>query len=337
MKIYQNLAQLESLFDVYLFDAYGVFYDGNKFYPGAQEYMCHLVSGGKQVVILSNSSTTVENAQKSYEKKGLKPGKDYNYLVTSGQVCRETAVKHELPVPGNKFFMIGHKADALEGVNGYFQVNRPEEANFVFIAIPYLTSDEVARLPKSSDYLPARAAPDGSVLYWDSLKVEPFMPLIEKCVKLGLPAINANPDYLAQEKHLDREGTTFVLRNGSIAKYYARAGGNVYQFGKPYANVYDYTFSLLSKNNIHVKPDRTAMIGDTIRTDIKGAVNAAIAPVLCLETGVTAKELKAGSKLHDLLASENLADSNIYLIRSVAENEFFLSPEFGRKRSCDRS
>jgi len=318
MTIYQNLARLESLFDVYIFDAYGVFYDGNNFYPGVREYMRHLVASGKTVVILSNSAQPLEKAQKGYEKKGLQPKKDYNYLVTSGQVCREAAIKHELPFSGNKFFVIGQHPAALNGVEGYRQVSCPEDADFTYLAVPQLTSDEMAKLPKSPDYLPATAAPDGSVLYWDCLKIDPFLPLIEKCVKLGLPALNANPDYVAQEKHLDREGTTFVLRDGSIAKYYARAGGKVYQFGKPHSNVYDYTFSLLRQNNVDVNLGRTAMIGDTIRTDIKGAANAKISPVLCLETGVTANELKSGAKLEDILANENLADSNIYFIRSVA-------------------
>jgi predicted HAD superfamily phosphohydrolase YqeG len=34
------------------------------------------------------------------------------------------------------------------------------------------------------------------------------------------------------------------------------------------------------------------MIGDTLRTDIKGAKNAGIKAILCTETGVTANEVK---------------------------------------------
>ena len=60
------------------------------------------------------------------------------------------------------------------------------------------------------------------------------------------------------------------------------------------------------------------MIGDTLRTDIKGANNAGIKSVLCLETGITKNEIDNGTELEDLIKNEGVVVD--YLIKSVSGN-----------------
>lgn len=319
MKVYDNLSSLEKYFDIFIFDAYGVFYNGNTFYPGAREYMQKLVATGKTVVVLSNSSQKAISAATGYAQKGLLEGRDYHLFVTSGQVCYEDALNRHLPVSGNKYYLLGHKKEALSGSDFYRQVSTPDEADFVFISVPYLTPEEAEQAKIfQKDLLPAKADENGQILYYDSRIIDPFLPIVKQCVKQGLPAINANPDYLASEKHVGIEGVEYVVRNGLVAEYYRRVGGLVSEYGKPHQKVYDYVFNELKKREIVVNKTRAAMIGDTIRTDIKGAIKSGVAPVLCLETGVTAEEIKKGRNVRELLEQENVNCENIYLIRSVA-------------------
>jgi ribonucleotide monophosphatase NagD (HAD superfamily) len=308
------LAALEDRFDCFIFDAYGVFYDGARFYDGVLLYMAHLVESGKKVVVLSNSSQIAAENIESYRKKGLLPQVHYTHFVTSGQVCREDIEQGRLPFHGHRFFMIGQTARLFDGIDSYTRVLEPESADFVFITIPYMTHDEVeAYTDGRTDCLPAKADDKGNVLYWNSLSIRPFLPTIEHCVRLGLPAMSANPDFYASEKHLDRAGVTFVVRNGLVAEYYRRAGGQVLEYGKPHTSVYDYVF----KQTGQVDRTRTAMIGDTVRTDVLGAVQAGIAPVLCVETGVTADALAHGQTLDTLLEESKINENQLYYIRRV--------------------
>jgi ribonucleotide monophosphatase NagD (HAD superfamily) len=59
------------------------------------------------------------------------------------------------------------------------------------------------------------------------------------------------------------------------------------------------------------------MIGDTVRTDIKGGINAGIAPILCVETGVTAEAISGGQTVESLCAKENIDVKQVIQIKSV--------------------
>ena len=62
---------------------------------------------------------------------------------------------------------------------------------------------------------------------------------------------------------------------------------------------------------------KICMIGDTVRTDVKGAVNSGIVPVLCVETGVTALELSKGNTVKNLCENENIDVQQVIEINSV--------------------
>ena len=82
--IYNGLSDIADKFDLFLFDAYGVFWEGNGFYQNSRETMAELVRQGKQVVVISNTTMLQNDIVASYTKRGLLPERDYNYIITSG-------------------------------------------------------------------------------------------------------------------------------------------------------------------------------------------------------------------------------------------------------------
>ena len=69
MKIHEGFAEIADRFDVLLVDAYGVFWDGGRFFPGSLEVMEEAVKKGRQVCILSNTTSLSADSVRSYEKK----------------------------------------------------------------------------------------------------------------------------------------------------------------------------------------------------------------------------------------------------------------------------
>ena len=86
---------------------------------------------------------------------------------------------------------------------------------------------------------------------------------------------------------------------GSLAKWYEEHGGRVYWFGKPYQNIYDY-----AKKISQVSANRSAMVGDTIRTDILGGFHAGMKTVLILGYGITQDKLDEGLTLEQISDAE---------------------------------
>ena len=83
----KSLADVALSFDTFIFDAYGVFWEGNGFYAGSREMMRQLKDQGKQVIIVSNSSALGSDLRVSYAKRGLLED-NYSYLVSSGDLLQ---------------------------------------------------------------------------------------------------------------------------------------------------------------------------------------------------------------------------------------------------------
>ncbi|OPZ77567.1 MAG: dUMP phosphatase [Alphaproteobacteria bacterium ADurb.Bin438] len=108
-----------------------------------------------------------------------------------------------------------------------------------------------------------------------------LMPEIERIKKSELPLICPNPDYMAVE------GDKFVICQGLVSKTYEDMGGKVVYYGKPNADIFLKALENLKISN----KSKALMVGDTIRTDIKGANNANIAACLTLSKSVTENEM----------------------------------------------
>lgn len=263
-------------YDIFLVDAYGVFWDGSGFIPGTKATLQLLVQQNKIVIILSNTTQRASAAAKKYADHGLIKGEHYHHFVTSGEVAR-SALEKGLEFNGKrakKYYNFGTQNAALfEGLD-YISTSL-EEAEFIYIGIPqlYVTPEEKERTPYP--LYAGSAVQPGKISEWNSTDIGAFLPMLVPLVKSGLPVLNANPDLIAPEKcHISQEVHS-VIRQGSIAGQLASAGMQVHQFGKPDIEVYAYCKNLLNEiipSGIeHLK---TAMVGDSLNTDILGAYNA---------------------------------------------------------------
>lgn len=321
--IYNGLADITARFNTFIFDAYGVFWEGNGFYAGSREMMRQLMQQGKQVVIVSNSSALGSDLRVSYAKRGLAED-NYSYLVSSGDLLQYHLQKGDIsfkacPNP-LKYFVIGKPHSKAFNDTKYLQVEKIEDADFVYIGVPFVYADTVAKYPHlQKQFLPVRLDDSGKVCEWDTLSAEPFEQITDQVADMGLPVLNANPDFTAKEGHclVPNSDAVFVVRNGMIAQMLRDKGVEVLEFGKPHHNIYDFVFNILKNDGITIDKKRTCMIGDTVRTDIKGGINANITPILCIETGVTAEAINNGNTVGSLCAAENIDVKQIIQIKSV--------------------
>lgn len=107
------------------------------------------------------------------------------------------------------------------------------------------------------------------------------LEICQKIVNYGLPVLCANPDKEAFK------GKLILKTAGYFAKHIEALNGDVQYIGKPFMNIYEYAFSM---HQINTQNNRVLMIGDTIQTDVLGALNANIDSVLVL-SGVTKGDL----------------------------------------------
>src|SRR5262249_14851760 len=113
--------------------------------------------------------------------------------------------------------------------------------------------------------------------------VEKFDPLLEDAIGRELKMICANPD-LEVLMRGKRE-----ICAGALAVRYEALGGEVRYHGKPYPSVYTACFALLG----NPPKRRVCAIGDSLRTDIAGALGFGIDSIL-VTGGIHAEALGVG-------------------------------------------
>ena len=101
-----------------------------------------------------------------------------------------------------------------------------------------------------------------------------YWPLLEKARARNLPFVCANPDLV-----VDVGGRQYLCA-GAIADLYERMDGAVFWAGKPHANA--YAAARAAAEGLRGSPvplERIIAIGDSLRTDLKGAEAAGIAAI----------------------------------------------------------
>lgn len=322
--IYNGLCEIADKFSTFIFDAYGVFWEGNGFYAGSLELMADLVQQGKIVAVVSNSTALGETLRASYAKRGMIDGVHYNYLISSGDLLRQSLIAGNICFTQcknpQKYYVIGKPHSCAFIGTKYQQVENLQEADFVYVGVPFVYADTVAKYTHLHEqFLPVRLDENGKVCEWDTLSAEPFEQIVQQVADMGLPVLNANPDFTAKEGHclVPDSKAAFVVRNGLITQMLRDKGCEILEFGKPHANIYNFVFKRLTQDGIKIDKPKTCMIGDTVRTDVKGGLNAGIVPILCVETGVTAEAISGGQTVESLCLKENIDIEKIIQIKSV--------------------
>lgn len=284
--IYPDFNAIADRFDTLFVDAYGVFWGGTGPIPNSLETMAAQVQQGKRVCILSNTTMIEPESINNYTRKGLVQGVHYTDVITSGGALRHALMTDNIPFPGHRLYPLGHIRFKFDKNMPFRMVDTPEQADIVFFETPQLSSEEYSQHPEwQSICIPT--SPEKK--HYDILNISPFLPALKQLQAMGLPAISTNPDLIA------REGEHWIVRQGTCAEIYRSLGGQVVEYGKPYKNIYDYAFQKLG-----IKPSpRIAMIGDTFRTDIRGALDNGITPVWCIDNGVAKYEEDHGRSLEE--------------------------------------
>lgn len=258
-----NIVDIRDNFQVFVFDIFGVLWDGKKAIQGSLEVLENLKKSGKTVVLLSNGTLCGTQTELSYAKRGFIKGVHYDKVVTSGDLAYKTFCEDTRHIT---YCNLWKPNRDLFKDSSYKQVKHPETADFVYIGVPQLL--------KFGEWK-------------DSLTIKPFIPLLKKLQKMDKVLICANPDLYAFEKQLPEP----VVRQGSIAQYYEKIGGKVGYFGKPYGGIYE-----LALAEYDCPKEKMLMIGDTLRTDIAGGIEYGMKTALTL-TGITTYEMeKSGGK-----------------------------------------
>lgn len=241
-----NLGQIASDYDAYIVDLWGVLHNGQQAFPESVLALAELKLLKKKIVLLSNSPRRVESSKQRLTQLGILP-EFYDLLYTSGEDCFQAL---EMPSNewykklGSKYFHIGPDNDkSMTQELSRTNVDNLDDADFVLVT---------------------------GTNSWER-NLNAYIPLLEKARKKNLPMICANPDLTVVFEN------ELVICAGAIAQRYEEMGGDVRYHGKPYPDIYT---AILKK--IGIPNERILVIGDSLRTDIKGAVQMKIDTLLVL-------------------------------------------------------
>ncbi len=251
----ENILELKDKFEVFVFDIYGVVWDGKKLFDGVAETLEKLRKEGKKIILLSNSTASSFIFKEKYAERGLVHKVHYDDLVTSGDLAKLTFLEDNRPL---KFYQLFRRNEFLFEGTGYEELSEPADADFVYIGTPQMNGE-------------------------DYLTLEPFIDEIKKIKDLNKVMICANPDLKAHEQKYEQP----VIRQGSIALYYQELGGEVEYFGKPYPEIFDYAL----RKYPDIENNKILMVGDTLGTDILGGNSYGIKTALVL-TGISYEDMQ---------------------------------------------
>jgi HAD superfamily hydrolase (TIGR01459 family) len=114
---------------------------------------------------------------------------------------------------------------------------------------------------------------------------ENYRELLTSMRARDLVMICANPDLVVERGH------RLVYCAGALAELYHSLGGEVLYAGKPHRPIYDDALAKAAKLRAgHVPLERVLAIGDSVRTDLKGAATLGV-DCLFVTAGIHAEEL----------------------------------------------
>ena len=200
-KIIKGLSQIQSKYDAFFIDLWGVIHNGVDLYPDAINVLENLIKLDKRFVLISNAP----RPSKSVEKYLVNLNMNKIFLkniFTSGEAALQTLKNN---VYGEKFFHLGPKRD--EDLIKGLEKNKTVLDKCDFILCTGLFDDKTSSLNF-------------------------YKNLLRKYTKLIM--LCTNPDLI-----VDRGSKTEYCA-GSVAAVFENLGGKVVYFGKPYPEIYNF-------------------------------------------------------------------------------------------------
>jgi HAD superfamily hydrolase (TIGR01459 family) len=246
-----HFATLASGYDVLLCDVWGVLHNGVEAFPASCDALMRARKGGATVILITNSPRPSEQVARQLERLKV-PRDTYDAMVSSGDVTRDVIRSR----PGQCVFHLG-----------------PERDSSIFTGL------DVRFAPlERADYVICSGLLDDEVETPDN-----YLALLQAMHARKLFMVCGNPDVVVER------GPKLVYCAGALADLYASMGGEVLYAGKPYAPIYQNALTKAPAAR-GGKSGRVLAIGDSVRTDFKGAREAGL-DFLFVTAGIHADEL----------------------------------------------
>ncbi|MEN8195802.1 MAG: TIGR01459 family HAD-type hydrolase [Pseudomonadota bacterium] len=264
VKLIHGVEPLAHAYDGFILDLWGVLYDGGQVFGHALDVLVRLKALDKRLVILSNGPRRAAEVEKRIAGAGIARDR-YDAVMSSGEEAW-LCLKGEIDDPwyrelGPRVFYIGADSDRamLDGLD-VIEAENVADADFILDIGPFDPADTI------SDYQDMLAA----------------------AAAHHVPMVCANPDLVVH-----RLGNVEICAGG-IAERYEELGGRVRWHGKPHPSIYESGMRLMGG----IEKSRLLAVGDSFRTDIRGANAAGIDSLFVVE----------GIHREDLLAPDGAPD-----------------------------
>jgi len=239
--IIANAGTLMQRYDVVFCDVWGVIHDGHNAFREACDALIRFRQGGGTVILVSNAPVPKERVAVMLERCAV-PTEAWDDIVPSGEI----ALEHIAEMGYGRIYCIG-------------PLDRDQATFSRLTGVPAATIDEAEAI------LCTGLNDDRNETADD------YRPLLERALALKLPFVCANPDLV-----VDVGGQQYLCA-GAIADLYERMDGEVFWAGKPHVNAYEAARRRAEAiRGAPLSFERVLAVGDSLRTDLKGAEAAGI-------------------------------------------------------------
>jgi HAD superfamily hydrolase (TIGR01459 family) len=259
LRFAERLRDLVGEVDVVLSDIWGVVHNGIEAFPEACEALHLFRKQGGTVILITNAPRPADSVQRQLRKFDVADD-TYDAIVSSGDLTRHFVADH----PGRKVFWLG-----------------PERDNSIYRGL-----DPVLAPLEQADYIVCTGLIDD-----ETESAEDYRPMMLQARQRKLPLICANPDIVVER------GDRLIYCAGAVAELYRELGGEVIFYGKPHRPIYERAMELATERlGRAVEPSRVLAIGDSVRTDLTGALGFGI-DCLFLTRGIHSEEFEGIDQL----------------------------------------
>lgn len=259
VQLVKGLSELAVGKEMLVCDIWGVIHNGVSAFEDSCAALARFRAGGGVVVLVSNAPRPFHLVRDILDRMGASRDA-YDAIVTSGDITRGAIAERA----GKPVFMIGPSRDRpiFEGLGAQF--SSIDDAEYVVCTGLFDDETETA---------------------------ETYRGMLEGMLARDVEMICANPDLVVER------GDRLIPCAGAVAALYAQMGGRVLYAGKPHAPIYEAAFAFGERlRKAPVAREHILAIGDSIHTDVAGAVGAGL-DVLFVARGIHAHEVMIGEKL----------------------------------------
>lgn len=224
-------------YDVLFCDVWGVVHNGIDAFVGACAALKRFRAAGGTVILVSNAPVPKARVAAMLDSRNV-PRDAWDDIVSSGDIA------------------LGHIAS--RGFTRLHGIGPQDRDQALFKAL----NAQLVPLAKAEAIICTGLNDDRNE------KPDDYVPMLRTALASHVPFVCANPDLLVDV------GGTLLYCAGAIADLYAHMGGEVYWAGKPYLSAYETAHAKAEAlRNGNVARARCLVIGDAVRTDLKGAQN----------------------------------------------------------------